>query len=236
MELQVKLVLFRLYLLVRGTLDAAFSVTKKVVVGAVRALEPRIYYFLKGYTTPYHEHAVNIHASTSASVDFVYNAENKTFHDVSEFTVAKYLPILSLEIIRDDEAVYDLTDFIESMTVIADVSAFRYPSVSQIVNAWAIGSQIVFDPAIDFKVRCVSSEGETYEFNITDTIDLAAGMKEADDAETVEPVPEDGEVLETETPVVREAEVEPPSVREAEAEPPSVREAEAEAEVPETPI
>ena len=199
MELhQVKVVLFRLYLLVRDSVETTFSVTKRAILGAVRALEPRIYYFLKGYNTPYHEHAVNIHASTSACVDFVYNADNKTFHDVSEFTVTKYLPILSLEIVRDEEAVYDLTDFIESMTVVADVSAFRYPSVSQIVNAWAIGSQIVFDPAIDFKVRCVSSEGETYEFNITDTIDLAAGIKEADDAQTVEPVREDGEIPEAE--------------------------------------
>ena len=184
---QVKLILFRLYLLISGVVQTVFSVTNKAVVGAVRALEPRVYYFLKGYNTPYHEHTVNIHASTSADVDFVYNMDKKAFHDVSDFTVTKYLPILSIEVIRDDVAIYDLTDFIESMTVVSDVSAFRYPSVSQIVNAWAIGSQIVFDTSIDFKVRCVSSEGEEYEFSLTDTISLEAAMKEADDAITVEP-------------------------------------------------
>jgi len=178
---QVTLVLFRLYLLIRDVVDTVFSTTNKAVTGAIRAFEPRIYYFLKGYTTPYSANSVNIYASTGAPVDFVYNADDKIFKDTSEFTVAKYLPVLSLEIIRDDAVIYDLTDFIESMTVVADVAAFRYPSVSQIVNAWAIGSQIVFDSNIDFKLRCVSDMGDTYEFSVKDTIDLLEGMNEADE-------------------------------------------------------
>jgi len=169
-----------MYLLVRGAIELTLDVSSKAIGGAINAFEPRIYYFLYGYETPFKSTAVNIHASTSAPVEYKYNADIKQFNDLSEYTLTRYLPLLSLDIVRDDSVVYDLTDFIESMTVTSDVSDFRFPSVAQIVAAWAIGSQVVFDKNIDFKARCMSDMGERYEFNVSDTVDIYKAIEEAD--------------------------------------------------------
>jgi hypothetical protein len=144
------------------------------------SLQPREYYFLKGYTTPYRKEDVNIHSSASTTVEFLYNADTRVFSDMTPYTTTKYLPILSLDLIRDTEVYYDLTDFVERMTVVSNAKEFKYPSVSQIMSAWTIDSKVLFDPSIDFFARIVSEEGATYEFVLSDTTDISYGIKAAD--------------------------------------------------------
>jgi hypothetical protein len=180
MESPLAMILFRMYLLVRGAVETTIDVTSKAVNGAMSAFDPRIYYFLYGYATPFKSSEVNIYASTAAPVEYQYNADLKHFNDLSEHSITRYLPLLSLEIVRDGHAVYDLTEFIESMTVTSDVTDFRFPSVSQIVSAWSIGSQIVLDKNIAFVVHCMSDAGESYEFDISDTVDIDRAITEAD--------------------------------------------------------
>jgi hypothetical protein len=154
------------------------------------SFQPREYYFLKGYTTPYRKEDLNIHSSASATVEFLYNADTRVFSDMTPHAISRYLPILSIDLIRDSAVYYDLTDFVERMVVVSNLKEFKYPSISQIMSAWAIDSKILFDPSIDFFARVVSEDGETYEFVLNDTNDILEGIKAADAEAAAEAVAE----------------------------------------------
>lgn len=198
------LLLLRLYLVSGEFIHATTNIIVKAVNAITNAFEDRRYYFLEGYSTPFAEQAVNVYASTSAEVRLYYNADKRQFSKGSGKVNA--LPILSLEITRDNVVCHDLTDFIEKMTIISDGV---FPSVSQIIHAWMIDSHIIVSRACDFQVRVVSEEGDTYTVNILNDEDISQVVKGEADAEEVEA--DELEAL---------AEIE--SVAEAAAEPPKI--------------
>ena len=172
--------LLRTYSFLSDTFEVTVNTVLKVSTAVYASFQPREYYFLKGYTTPYRKEDVNIHASASAAVEFLYNADTRIFSDMTPHATSRYLPILSIDLIRDAAVYYDLTDFVERMVVVSNIKEFKYPSISQIMSAWAIDSKVLFDPSIDFFARVVSEDGETYEFVLNDTNDILEGIKAAD--------------------------------------------------------
>ena len=161
------LFILRLTSAMESVARVSLSVLGKVAHGILNAFEQRNYYFLHGYSVPFHKKNVNIYASSSAQVEFAYNADIKQFS--SSFGKPKNLPILSLEIVRDNHVLYDLTEFIESMTIVSDN---EYPNISQIIQAWSLDSQIVLDRTCDFIARVVSCNGQTHDIKVTDTTDI----------------------------------------------------------------
>jgi len=164
-------------------LSNGFDITSKIVKALYVAFEPRVYYFLDGYTTPYPIRAVNIFASSSAEVEWVYVADTKTFMPLNMYArdvIAESipLPILSLEIIRDERVSYDLTDFIEGVRIRQAPGERFIPSVSHIVRAWSIDSHIIFDRAIAFMARVITDTGITATHDIDEFVDEDDAVEE----------------------------------------------------------
>jgi len=186
--------LLRLYMVSSDLFHAAATAAVKLVRGIQAAFSERTYLFLEGYSTPFPEQAVNAYASSSAAVEFFYNADKHEFSTGAG--TKKSLPILSLEIARDGVVLFDLTDFIEKVTV---VSAESFPSVSHLTQAWMIDSHVILDRACDFVARIISNSGTSYEFDVRDDLDLAGAMMEADELDAAK----------EEKPLVEEEKLEP---------------------------
>ena len=154
--------------------------------------------------------------NSSAAVEFFYNADK---HEFSTGAGAKKnLPILSLEIVRDGVVLFDLTDFIEKVTVI---STEVFPSMSHLVQAWMIDSHVILDRGCDFVARIISNSGVSYEADVRDDMDLAASMMEADEttnAEEEQPLAEAAAPPEQEAAAPPEQEAAAPLEQEAAAE------------------
>ncbi len=136
--------------------------------------QPMYYVFFKDSAQPYPLHWINNRATGSAQTYLVYNAETKRFFEWDSstgetLTEGEYLtpnmpiPVLSLEILdRDDKVHYDLTDYIESMSLTESITTkVRYPlSIQHIVAVWSQSSRIIPDKD-RFYLRYVNSSGET---------------------------------------------------------------------------
>jgi hypothetical protein len=184
--LPVNMLLLRLYIASGDLFYTTATVLGKIFNAVESAFKDRTYIFLEGYSTPFQENAVNVHASSSAIVDFYYNADKKQF--VTGTGSKKTLPILSLDILRDGIVTFDLTDFIEGITVYSDNG---FPSVSQIVNAWMIDSHVILTRECDFVVRVISCDGLSHDFSIYNDLDIGEAILEKVDVpvETaIEPV------------------------------------------------
>ena len=169
----VNLLLLRLYIASGDLFYTTATVLGKIFRAVESAFKDRNYIFLEGYSTAFQEQAVNVHASSGAIVDFYYNADKKQF--VTGTGSKKTLPILSLEILRDGIVTFDLTDFIEGITVYSDNG---FPSVSQIVNAWMIDSHVILTRECDFVVRVISCDGLSHDFSIYNDLDIGEAILE----------------------------------------------------------
>ena len=167
----VTLLLLRLYVASTDVFCTLATVFSKVVAGIESAFKERHYIFLENYSVPFREDAVNVYASSGAAVDFRYNADKKEFS--SGTGPRRNLPILSLEILRDDAVVFDLTDFIEGVTVYSDNG---FPSICQIVQAWMIDSHVILTRECDFMARVVADDGSTHVFNVQDDGDIGESV------------------------------------------------------------
>lgn len=170
------LLLLRLYVASTDIFCTIATVFSKVVAGIESAFKERNYLFLENYSVPFPEDTVNVYASSGAAVDFRYNADKKQFS--SGAGPRRNLPILSLEILRDDAVVFDLTDFIEGVTVYSDNG---FPSICQIVQAWMIDSHVILTRECDFLARVVADDGSTHVFNVQDDGDIGESVKVQED-------------------------------------------------------
>jgi hypothetical protein len=170
LPVSANIALLRLYSLAIDTLSVSYKVTTKLVCALRSAFKARTYYFMVGYTTPLPANNVDVFAPSSAEVDFIYDADKKEFS--MQHAPARYLPILSFEIVRDGKVIYDLTDFISDIKIVS--SAF--PSVSQVLNAWAIDSHVVLSKKYELVARLISANGNTFEVSVNDTKDMSVAM------------------------------------------------------------
>ena len=179
--------LLRLYMVSSEFFYTTAIVMSKIMRGVQAAFSERNYLFLENYSTPFPEESVNAYASSSAAVEFFYCADKHQFS--KGVGNNKRLPILSLEILRDGVVLFDLTDFIEKVSVI---STAAFPSVSQIVQAWMIDSHVILDRGCDFVARIISNSGTSYEFDVRDDLDLGDAILIADNETEQEAGAEDG--------------------------------------------
>jgi hypothetical protein len=171
--------LLRIYTTLSDVIISTKDVSAKVVNALLNAFNKREYYFLSGYVTPYPCANVNVYASSSAAVEWIYTIDDNSFksYRAGEFPVGARLPILSLEIVRDERVAHDLTDFIESMVVIRETNSTAFPTISQIIQAWALHSQIVFDTHIEFYAKLVTESGDTVVLDIDDGRDMREAVQ-----------------------------------------------------------
>lgn len=166
---------------------ATKDVSVKILNGVLNAFDKHEYYFMQGYVVPYPRTSVNEYASSSAKVEWIYTVEDNQFtiHGLQDLPVGASLPILSLEIVRDDSVAHDLTDFVETMVVIRSTDVPFFPSISQIVQAWVLHSKIVFDVRIEFAARLITTNGDTVVLELDDGRDLGLVIDEFEKEATV---------------------------------------------------
>ena len=170
LPVSANITLLRLYSLALDALSVSYKVTKKIACAVRSAFKNRTYYFMVGYTTPLPFNSVDVFMPSGAEVDFVYDADKKEFS--MQHAPPRYLPILSFEVLRDGAVIYDLTDFISDIKVVS----CAYPSVSQVLNAWAIDSRVVLSKKYELIARLISVNGTTFEVSVNDTNDISVAM------------------------------------------------------------
>ena len=161
---------------------ATKDVSVKILNGVLNAFDKHEYYFMQGYVVPYLRSSINEYASCSAKVEWIYTVEDNQFtiYGLQGLPVGASLPILSLELVRDDRVAYDLTDFVETMVVIRSTDVPFFPSISQIVQAWVLHSKIVFDTRIEFAARLITTNGDTVVLELDDGRDLGLVIEESE--------------------------------------------------------
>lgn len=141
--------------------------TMRKIYDAVRvALSPNYYIFFNGVEHPC-KTTVDLGAPGSAQPLWVYSPETNTFYEwpvhEADATEFKQPPILSLEII-DGEVLHDLSEFVGNMQVHVRGDDEFYPSLSHIVNAWSLTSNIVLDPRL--KGRMIDTDANITEVEL----------------------------------------------------------------------
>lgn len=165
----------------------AWTKTKEVSSAVASVFGPKLYLFFGQLPSPYPASSVVPYASGSAPATWLYDADSKAFHEwsggkpVATGTPYKAsLPILSMELIENETAFYDLTDFLEDMIVYRERTSpakTTFPTVGQILGAWTLSSGVVVDPA-RFKARMINSSAETIIIPLMDPRDLGTAAAE----------------------------------------------------------
>jgi len=125
------------------------------------AFSPRIYLFCKGYSQPVlYNGNIPVHQHRLA-----YDADRSLFYTDIYANYKKYsLPILSIEIIHEENVVADLTNFIEEMRF---VNAGSTPSITDIVMLWATLTNNYINPK-KHTVRYIDAIGDSFETGLSD--------------------------------------------------------------------
>jgi hypothetical protein len=138
------------------------------------AFDPRVYFFFDTLTPThaYRTSEVNQSASSSADIDWTYNADSNEFFDRGGCNYdlhRRAYPYLSIELVKSNGRVaYDLTDFIENLRIYSDER--RTPSVGQVLEAWSLSSHIVVNPELIGSVRLMNENGEAVEMSYKDAV------------------------------------------------------------------
>jgi len=109
---------------------------------------PKCYAFFENSIHAYDLRVTNHTASASAKLLMVYDSSDRIFIQYDSINqggpVLKTLPILSFEILMDEQVQYDLTDFLEPIRVVMLDDA-SIVSVAHIVAIWQVSAHIVLD-------------------------------------------------------------------------------------------
>ena len=172
------LFILRTYALIKNTYDIVYDNVEVLYNKLRQALSKKQYVFFQYVTSPYNILDVNISASSCAAPVWYYIPENKAFISCNlaasvEDTLnsakrGSPLPILSMEVVENDKVVFDLTDFLSSVTVYP--STFNTcPPVAHILGAWTLSSKIVLDRERPFVVRLMDVNAKEYETDVCET-------------------------------------------------------------------
>jgi hypothetical protein len=82
--------------------------------------------------------------------------------------------------IETKEVQYDLTDFLEKMSVRAPADKHRNPCVADIMSAWTMHSSIVVDPS-RFSVRLMDTAAREFEARVDDGVPLDENAEGSED-------------------------------------------------------
>ena len=145
------------------------------------ALSPTYYIFFNGVEHPC-KTTVDLRAPGSAQPLWVYSPElNRFFEwpmhptDMAEF---KPLPILSLEVLDGEDIVHDLSEFVGGMQVHVRGDDEFYPSISHIVNAWSLSSNIILNPRL--KGRMIDTDANILDVELNSSTLIRREMDTVD--------------------------------------------------------
>ena len=188
------LFLARTYIFIKNTYDTVYENLHVLYNKLQKALSKKQYVFFQYITSPYNILDVIIAASSCAPPLWYYIPENKAF--ISCNLVASVedtlnsakrgspLPILSMEVVENDQVVFDLTDFLSSITVYPSTHN-KCPPVAHILSAWTLSSKIVLDRERSFVVRLMDVNAKEYETDVCECDDIfLEPMTEVEDVTT----------------------------------------------------
>jgi len=139
---------------------------RKIYDAVYVALSPSYYIFFNGVEHPC-KTTVDLRAPGSAQPLWIYCPDINTFYEwpmnEADMAEAQPLPILSLEIV-DGEVLHDLSEFVGSMQVRVRGDDEFYPSISHIVNAWSLNTNIILDPRL--KGRMIDTDANISEVEL----------------------------------------------------------------------
>jgi hypothetical protein len=188
------LFILRTYALVKNTYDTVYENVHVLYNKLRQALTKKQYVFFQYITSPYNILDVNIAAPSCAPPLWYYIPENKAFiscnlvgsveDTLNSVKRGSPLPILSMEVVENDQVVFDLTDFLSSITVYPSTHN-KCPSVAHILSAWTLSSQIVLDRERSFVVRLMDVNAKEYETDVCECNDIfIEPMTEVEDVNT----------------------------------------------------
>ena len=193
------LFLARTYIFIKNTYDTVYENLHVLYNKLQQVLSKKQYVFFQYISSPYNILDVNITTSSCAPPLWYYIPENKAFISCSlvasiEDTLKSAkrgspLPILSMEVVENDQLVFDLTDFLSSIIVYPSTHN-KCPSVAHILSAWALSSKIILDRERSFVVRLIDVNAKEYETDVCECNDIfVEPMTEVEDINThAEPI------------------------------------------------
>ena len=136
------------------------------------SLSEKVFLFFENIPTPYLQNSVHIGSPISAVPSWYYIHEKKCFvewkvdESLESLMQGTYslIPILSMELLRGDMHLNDLTEFIDSIIVYSKDN--KYPSVAHILGAWSLSSGIVISLDSDVVVRMFDTSANTYDTDV----------------------------------------------------------------------
>ena len=164
----------------------------KIKAAVESVFRPRYYIFFKGSPFAYDSAEVTTYGTGSREVEYVYSTtdraffawNNTIFSSIHNYAnVTHPIPVLSMEVINNEtkEVQYDLTDFLEKMSVRAPADKLRNPCVAEILSAWTLHSSIVLDPA-RFSVRLMDTAARELEARADDGVPLCDDAEDSEDS------------------------------------------------------
>jgi hypothetical protein len=137
---------------------------QKVYEAVCASLSPKSYIFFNGVEHPC-EATLYARRPGSAQPLWLYYPETNTFYEwpQSDTLEFKQPPVLSLEILDGEDVVHDLSEFVGNMRVHVRGDEF-YPSLSHIVNAWSLNTNIVLNP--NLKGRMIDADANITEVEL----------------------------------------------------------------------
>lgn len=169
---------------------STWSISKEIAQKVSEVFRPKYFIFFENIPVACNPSDISLYASGSARPQWLYDAKTKTFyawddglHQSLPMGVHggnfKNLPVLSLEIVNTEEikVQYDLTDFLEEVTVYESNARDPLPSLEHVLAAWTTHSHILLD-SHKFKARMIDVMANTIEEPITDRrpLDIALGL------------------------------------------------------------
>jgi hypothetical protein len=163
-------------------------------------LGPKEYLFFYEYNVPCLRSTVNVEASGSAKVEWIYDADKRVFYQYDYAN--KYrehpsrLPVLSIEVIENNKVLYDLTDFLDTLRFVS--CGDSAPSIEQLIGAWSLSSGIILDTTRNFELRFLCTEANmhvTHLRNTSSVHDIIRKAKGENEEEATEDTSEESEEI-----------------------------------------
>jgi len=119
---------------------------------------------------------IDIHSPNSGVIVWKFNRHTNTFYQtISCDKNTKRLPVLSATLIYDNTTI-NIDDFINSLKI--ESANYGYPTLQQVMEAWAYKSGIVFDRSKAWKINYLDTDVNEYtKFIFTDSWNFACFTK-----------------------------------------------------------
>ena len=131
--------------------------------GVQRTFQDDVYVFFKDSHSPHFIKDVQLHVSGAPEVEWYYNSKTRSFlsanlYNTSETYHTHHVPFLTAEVRYNDLALYDISEFINSVRWAAEENE-GMPSVSHLVSAWSLSSKIILKRSDQMNLSVINTDG-----------------------------------------------------------------------------